>query len=48
MQKVARIAKKQAPHASEVIPIKNVVQLKFLNNYKNHMQKVVLQRCSRK
>jgi hypothetical protein len=45
MQKFARIAEKQAYHASKVIPMENVVQLKFLNIYKNHMQKVVLQRC---
>jgi hypothetical protein len=31
----------QAHHASKVVtPIKNVVQLKSLNTYKNHMQKI--------
>jgi len=40
MQKVVHIAEDQARCAFEVvILVKNVVQLKSLNTYKNHMQK---------
>jgi len=42
MRKVVRIAKDQTCHAYEVvILIENVVQLKSLNIYKIHMQKVI-------
>jgi hypothetical protein len=41
MQKAIGIAEKQAHCAYEVIPIENVVKLKFLITYKNHMQKVM-------
>jgi hypothetical protein len=41
MQKAIGIAEKQARCAYEVIPIENVVKLKSLTTYKNHMQKVM-------
>jgi hypothetical protein len=44
MQKVTRIIEDQTRCAYEVvIPIENVVQLKSLNIYKNHMQKVIVE-----
>jgi hypothetical protein len=42
MQKVVHITEDQACCSFEVvIPIKNVVRLKSLNTYKNHMQKFI-------
>jgi hypothetical protein len=42
MRKVIRITKDQARHAYEVvILVDNVVQLKSLNAYKNHMKKII-------